>query len=69
MEEIIGHGRVVRSVHILSRNTGDQFTPDVEFDFETYVCIVIGRYKELQIVLIYGAIGLYAVSIVGSTDV
>ena len=45
VKEIIGHGRVVRSVHILSRNPIDQFTPDVYFDIETYVGIVIGRYK------------------------
>jgi len=46
VEEIIGHGRVVRSVHILSRNPVDPFTPDIEFDIETYVVIVIGRYKK-----------------------
>jgi len=30
VEEIIGHGRDVRKVHILPRSR-DQYTPDVEF--------------------------------------
>ena len=30
VETIYGHGRVVRSVHIIPR-TADQFTPEVEF--------------------------------------
>ena len=52
MEEIIGHGREVRKVYILSRSR-DQFTLDVEFDIEMYVPIFIGRYKKFQIVLIH----------------
>jgi len=67
VEEITVHGRVVRSVQILPR-TGKQFTPDVEIDIEICVGIVIGRYKKFQIILIHGTIGLYAVSIVPSTD-
>ena len=46
VEEIIGHGRVVSSVHILPR-TGEQFTPDVELDIEIYVRIYIRRYKKI----------------------
>ena len=53
MEEIIGHSRVVRSVHILPR-TGDQFNLDVEFYTEMYVGITISRHKKLHIILIHG---------------
>ena len=53
MEEIIGHARVVRKVHILSRGR-DQFILDVEFDIENNVRVVIGIYKKFLIVLIDG---------------
>jgi len=49
--EIIGHGREVREVHILS-GSRDQFTPDVEFDIQINVSIVIGRYKKFHFLLI-----------------
>ena len=55
LEEIIFHGRVVCKVHIFLR-TQDQFTSDVEFDIEIYLCIV-GRYKNFQILLIHGGDG------------
>ena len=66
MEENIGQGRVVRSIHILPR-TVVQFIPDVELHVEIYVGIDV-RYKKLQIILIYGAIVVYAVSIVPRKD-
>ena len=56
LEEIIGDARDVRKAHILSQGL-NQFTPDVEFDIWINLRIVIGRYKKLQIVLIYGANG------------
>ena len=67
MEEIICHARVVRKIHILSRGRY-QFTSDVQFDIYIDVRVVIGRYKKFQIILIDGAIGLYATSVVPSTD-
>jgi len=68
VEEIIGDGRVVRSVHILPR-TRDSFTLEQEFDIEMYVVIFIDSYYKFQIILIDGARGLYAVSIDPRTDV
>jgi len=55
VEEIIGHARVVRKVRMLSRSR-DQFTPDDEFDIETKVRVVIGKYKKFQIDLIDGGV-------------
>ena len=46
VEKIIGHGREVCKVHILSRSP-DQFSPEVDFDIYIYVRIVIGRYKKI----------------------
>jgi len=66
VEKIIVHGRVVSRVHILPR-TRNQFTSDIEVDIEINIGIV-GRYKKFLIIYIYGGLGLYAVSIVSSTD-
>jgi len=53
VEEIIRHALGVRKVHVLSRGR-DQFTPDIKFDIEINVRVVIGWYKKFQIVLIDG---------------
>jgi len=43
VDEIICHARVVRKIHILSRQVY-QFTSDVQFGIYINVCVVIGRY-------------------------
>jgi len=68
VEETIGHARDERKDHIHFRGR-NQYTPDVEFDIEIYILLVIGRYKKFQIVKSTGAMGLCAVSIVPSTNV
>jgi len=54
--ENFGHDHEAGKVHILSRNL-DKFTPDVEFDIEIYLRVVIGRFKKFQIVLVDGGDG------------
>ena len=66
VKETIGHGCVVLSVHILSRNR-DQFTSVVEFDIKLHVRIDIVKYKKFQIILIHRAKVSYADSQVPST--
>ena len=67
VEEIVGHGPVVRKVQILPR-TPDQFIPDLEFDIEIYVSLT-ASIKNSRSFLSTGAIVLFAMTIVPSKDV